>query len=63
MRFFGQREQGFKALWIALENGLNPSYLRRYYRVIDGEAVGPDWEMTFAKPEIPDWRARTDGAP
>jgi hypothetical protein len=47
VRFYGGREQGFKALWIALENGLRPHALRRFWRIIDGEPVGPEWEITF----------------
>jgi len=57
IRFYGGREQGFKALWIALENGLRPASLRRYYSIVDGEPRGPDWEMTFTKPDLPNWYA------
>ena len=47
VRFHGERSEGFKALAIALQNGLKPSNLRRLWTIIDGEPVGPDWEMTF----------------
>ena len=47
VRFYGERSEGFKALAIALQNGLKPSFLRRIWNIIDGEPVGPDWEMTF----------------
>jgi hypothetical protein len=47
IRFFGGRDQGFKALHIALQYNLRPASLRRYYSIIDGEPVGPEWEMTF----------------
>ena len=47
VRFHGHKEEGFKALAIALQNGLKPSALRRIWTIIDGEPVGPDWEMTF----------------
>ena len=47
IRFYGERSEGFKALAIALQNGLKPSALRRIWNIIDGEPVGPDWEMTF----------------
>jgi hypothetical protein len=57
IRFFGGRDQGFKALWIALANGLRPAALRCYYSIQDGEPVGPDWEMTFTKPDLPNWYA------
>ena len=61
VRFFGGREQGFKALWVAFENGLRPAKLRRYYAVIDGEPTGPDWEITFTKPELTNWYAWSKG--
>ena len=47
VRFCGERSEGFKALAIALQNDLKPSALRRIWNIIDGEPVGPDWEMTF----------------
>jgi hypothetical protein len=47
VRFHGHREEGFKALAIALQNGLKPSNLRRLWTIVDGEPVGPDWEMAF----------------
>ena|SRR5581483_7585190 len=55
IRFCGSHAEGLKALWVALENGLRPATLRRYYSIRDGEPVGPDWEMTFTKPELPNW--------
>lgn len=65
IRFYGQRDQGFKALSIALANGMRPAVLRRYYSIIDGEPHGPDWEMTFTKPELLNfyaWSKMKDGA-
>jgi hypothetical protein len=47
VRFHGERSEGFKALAIALQNDLKPSNLRRFWDIIDGEPVGPHWEMTF----------------
>lgn len=47
VRFHGEREEGFKALAIALQNGLKPSKLGRIWTIIDGEPTGPYWEMTF----------------
>jgi len=47
VRFQGERSEGFKALAIAMQNGLKPSNLRRIWSIIDGEPVGPYWEMTF----------------
>ncbi len=49
IRFFGQKNEGWKALAIALQHGLNVSELRRVYQIIDGEPVGPQWEITFVK--------------
>jgi hypothetical protein len=45
--FYGQHSEGFKALAIALQHGLRVSELRRYYRIEDGEPIGPYWAMTF----------------
>jgi hypothetical protein len=47
VRFHGEREEGFKALAIALQNGLKPSKLGRIWTILDGEPTGPYWEMTF----------------
>jgi hypothetical protein len=59
IRFCGDRAAGFKALAVALTYGLCPRALRRSYAVIDGEPVGPDWEMTFFRPDLPNWYAWT----
>jgi len=50
VRFAGGSAEGFKALAIAREHALNVTSLRRVWRVIDGEPVGPEWEMTFCHP-------------
>lgn len=47
VRFHGEKSEGFRALAIAMQHRLDVTSLRRYYNVIDGEAVGPHWEMTF----------------
>jgi hypothetical protein len=47
VRFFGQREEGFRALAIALERGFPVDAIRRFWDIIDGEPSGPYWEMTF----------------
>lgn len=49
VRFFGDSSEGFKALAIALQHGLNVSELRRYYAIRAGEPHGPYWEMTFQR--------------
>lgn len=47
IRFHGQRDEGFRALALALQHALPVQHLRRVWSVEDGEPVGPDWEMTF----------------
>jgi len=47
VRFHGERAEGFRALSIALQNNLSVSELKRVWQVIDGEPVGPTWELTF----------------
>jgi len=49
VRFHGHASEGFKALAIALQNGLKVAVLRRYYDIIDNEPHGPYWEMTFCR--------------
>ena len=50
VRFHGDQAEGFRALAIALQNGLKVSELRRYYTIINGEPTGPHWELTFQRP-------------
>ncbi len=47
VRFHGDHTEGFKALAVAVQHGLPVSDLRRVWTVIDGEPVGPNWELTF----------------
>jgi hypothetical protein len=47
IRFHGSHATGLRAVSIALDYGLKVSELRRYYTVLDGELVGPAWEITF----------------
>lgn len=47
VRFHGQRPEGFRALSVAMQNGLNVSSLRRVWDINDGEPTGAWWEMTF----------------
>jgi hypothetical protein len=51
VRFRGDNAEGFKALGIALQNGLRVSELRRFWSIQDGEPHGPEWEMTFINKE------------
>ena len=45
--FHGEREEGFRALAVAIQNGLAVVALRRVWHIIDGEPTGPSWEITF----------------
>jgi hypothetical protein len=47
IRFHGDHSEGFRALAVALQNGLSVSELRRVWSIISGEPVGPTWELTF----------------
>ena len=52
IRFHGDRSEGFRALAVALQHDLPVSALRRNWSILDGEPVGPTWEMTFWIPKI-----------
>jgi hypothetical protein len=47
VRFYGDNAEGYRALAVAIQNGLKPSALRRFWSVISNELVGPNWEITF----------------
>jgi hypothetical protein len=49
VRFHGNQAEGFRALSVAHNFGLPVSALRRYWAIIDGEPVGPKWELTFTE--------------
>jgi hypothetical protein len=49
IRFHGGRGEGFRALAVALENGLNVLAIRRTWPINDGEPTGPWWEIVFHK--------------
>lgn len=48
IRFHGGEAEGYRALSIALVNGLSVRGLRRAWDVHGSELTGPWWEMTFA---------------
>lgn len=48
VRFHGDQSEGFRALSIAMKEGLPVDSLRRVWPLIDGEPTGPSWELTFA---------------
>ena len=47
IRFHGDHSEGFKALAVAVQRQLPVAALRRSWVMLDGEPVGPHWEMTF----------------
>jgi len=47
IQFHGGQAEGFRALGIALQNGLPVSDLLRFWSIQDDEPVGPLWRMTF----------------
>ena len=47
IRFHGEHSEGYKAVAIALQHALRVQNLRRTWDVLDGELVGPYWELTF----------------
>ena len=47
VRFHGGFNEGFRALSVALCENLPVLRLRRYWDIIDKEATGPFWELTF----------------
>ena len=47
--FYGQIGEGFRALAIAIENGLPVDELRQFWSIKDLQPVGPDWAMTFTE--------------
>ena len=49
IRFHGDKSEGFRALAIAIQNGLPVADLNRTWNIIDGEPTGPIWEITFYK--------------
>ena len=51
VRFYGTASEGFRAFDVARKNALPVASLRRFWSVIDGEPVGPHWEMTFVRPD------------
>lgn len=47
VRFYGHRDEGFRALATALQRGLPVTDLRRTWPIYDGEPTGPYWEIVF----------------
>ena len=53
VRFYGGRDEGFRALAWALQHGLPVEAIRRFWEMLDGEPTGPEWEMVFSKTTSP----------
>ena len=49
VRFHGNSAAGWRALQVAMDHALPVAELRRFWAILDGEPVGPTWEMTFYK--------------
>jgi len=47
--FYGQIQEGFRALAIALDNDLPVNEIRQFWSIEDKQPVGPDWAMTFSR--------------
>jgi hypothetical protein len=45
--FHGSQFAGWEALAIAMKLGLPVRTIQRVWSIIDGEPVGPDWEITL----------------
>lgn len=54
VRFHGDQSEGPRAFAAAKRRGIPVCAIRRYWRVIEGELTGPQWEMTFPV-EALDW--------
>ena len=58
--FRGEMPEGFRALSVAMANGLPVRTLKRVWRLDRGELNGPWWELTFLPPRppgrLPWWR-------
>ena len=50
IRFHGDHSEGYKAVAIALQHALPVTDLRRTWDILDGELVGPYWELVFLVP-------------
>ena len=53
IRFHGGSAEGFRALAVAMDNGLKVISLRRYWSINGNEPTGTHWEMTFLPDEAP----------
>lgn len=47
VRFAGGKEEGYRALSVAIKHNLRVIELRRVWPVLDHEPTGPYWDLTF----------------
>ncbi len=47
VRFYGEKDEGFRAYAAAVREGLPVDALRRVWVTVGEELTGPYWEMTF----------------
>jgi hypothetical protein len=47
IQFTGSSAAGYRAFQIAKDHALPVQSIRRAWQIIDGDMVGPEWEMTF----------------
>ena len=52
VRFRGTYGDGFKALAVAYDFGFPVKRLNRFWRILDGEPEGPDWELELYRPVL-----------
>jgi len=45
--FYGQIQEGFRALAVALENGLLVKEIRQFWSIQDKQPISPDWAIIF----------------
>lgn len=54
IRFSGVYGDGWKAVQVALVHGFRIRQLNRFWTCIENEMTGPEWEIVFCEPNIPD---------
>lgn len=50
--FRGSQFAGWEALGVAMRVGLPVRAIQRVWSIIDGEPVGPDWEIVFHRDSV-----------
>ena len=47
VQFHGSVSEGYRAVAVAMQNGLKPYELSRVWSLCENELVGPEWRLTF----------------